>query len=187
MIEYTNDFEDSSRNGEFTGNGFDIRLESGFDNMAIHSTHPHVNSIDLIYTLTQPIRIKGQQFLRYNDVAIIEPGEPGSVFGDNDFWDFVIVEGSTDGDTWTALLDGYDARTNEGWLNAYNQGSPGRSSLFAPQQIDLSEFFVKDDIILLRFRLTADAAVVGWGWAIDDVNVILDNTCLLYTSPSPRD
>jgi hypothetical protein len=128
--------------------------------------------------LTQPIQIKGQQFFQYDDVAIIEPGVAGTVYGDNQFWDYVIVEGSTDGENWIELLDGYDARLHLDWENAYvqNEAVGGRQSLYKPQQIDLSQFFNKDDIILLRFRLFADANTAGWGWAIDNVQVILDNT-----------
>ncbi len=176
VIEYFNDFSDESTYSDFSGNGFEIYTESGFDDEAIHSLHPYTNAENFIYTLTKPIRIKGQQFLSYNDVAIIESGEPGSVYGDNDFWDYVIVEGSRDGENWIELLDGYDARSDGGWLDAYNQGASGRQNLYVYHEIDLSQFFDKDDIVLLRFRLFADAAAIGWGWAIDNVSVVLDNT-----------
>ncbi len=177
-IEYFNDFSDSTRHGEFSGNGFSIYTEEFFDDDAIHSLHPHPNSTELVYVLTQPIQIKGQQFLNYDNVAIIEPGEPGTVYGDNQFWDYVIVEGSIDGENWIELLDGYDARADPDWEFAYvpDGVAGGRQGLYRPQQIDLSQFFTKDDIVLIRFRLFADAGVFAWGWAIDNVQVILDNT-----------
>jgi len=40
--------------------------------------------------------------------------------------------------------------------------------------IDLKDNFEVDDIIFIRFRLFADPLTVGWGWAIDNVEVRLD-------------
>ena len=174
--EYNNDFSDDSRNSEFSGNGFSIYTERGFSDPAIHSLHPYPDETELTYTLVQPIRIRGQQFLTYDDIAIVEPGMAGSEFGDSDFWDFVIVEGSINGDEWMPLIDGYDARENEDWLTAFEAERSGNLEMFRSQSIDLSEFFDRDDIVLIRFRLFADQAVNGWGWAIDNVSIAVDNT-----------
>ena len=38
--------------------------------------------------------------LSFDEIALVEPGDPGSVFGDPAFWDYVVVEGSRDGVTW---------------------------------------------------------------------------------------
>jgi photosystem II stability/assembly factor-like uncharacterized protein len=174
--EYSNDFADESRNSEFMGNGFSIYTEDNFNDPAIHSPHPYPDDTALIYTLVQPIRILEQQFLTFDNIALVEPGDPGSVFGDNNFWDFVIVESSSDGETWAPFGDGYDARGSELWLNAFRANAQPRSFMFSRETIDLSQFHDKDDVILIRFRLFADQAVNGWGWAIDNVNVVLDNT-----------
>ena len=174
--EYSNDFADASRNSEFMGEGFSIYTETNFRDPAIHSPHPYSDNSDLTYTLLQPIRIRGQQFLTFQNIAVVEPGDAGSVFGDADFWDFVIVESSLDGETWTPLLDGYDAGSNELWLDAFEDNSQVRSFMFSRESIDLSQFHDRDDVILIRFRLFADAAVNGWGWAIDNVSIVLDNT-----------
>ena len=48
--------------------------------------------------------------------------------------------------------------------------------MFSRETIDLSQFHEKDDVILIRFRLFADQAANGWGWAIDNLNIVLDNT-----------
>ncbi len=174
--EYSNDFDDESRNSEFMGEGFSIYTEELFRDPAIHSLHPYPNDRELTYTLLQPIRIRGQQFLSFDNIAIVEPGTAGSDFGDDNFFDFVIVESSLDGETWTPLLDGYDARSNELWLSAFQNNTQPRPFMFGRTTIDLSEFHDKDDVILIRFRLFADAAANGWGWAIDNVSIVLDNT-----------
>ena len=79
---------------------------------------------NLTYTLTVPIIVNSSNaFLSYKDVAIVEPGDPGSVFGDDNFYDYVIVEGTRDGINWIPLADGYDCRYDAAWLNAYNSSA----------------------------------------------------------------
>ena len=36
-------------------------------------------------------------------LLLMEPGDPGSVFGDSNFWDYVIAEATTDGINWIPL------------------------------------------------------------------------------------
>ena len=174
--EYSNDFADESRNSEFMGEGFSIYTEELFRDPAIHSLHPYPNDTELTYSLLQPIRIRGQQFLTFDNIALVEPGAAGSAFGDDNFFDFVIVESSLDGETWTPLLDGYDARSNELWLDAFQSNTQPRSFMFGRTTIDLSEFHDGGDVILIRFRIFADQAASGWGWAIDNLSIVLDNT-----------
>lgn len=167
---YTNDFNSSSNN--FIGTGFQINTQSGFSNGAIHSNHPYPSNINYTYTLTVPIIVASSNaFLSYKDVAIVEPGEPGTVFGDEEFWDYVVVEGTKDGINWIPLADGYDARYDAAWLNAYNLSLPGNSSLFRNHEINLLNTFNAGDQILIRFRLFADGFVTGWGWVIDDLEI----------------
>ena len=110
-------------------------------------------------------------FLAYKDVAIVEPGEPGSVFGDESFYDYVIVEGTKDGMNWIPLADGYDCRYDATWLNAYNSSSSISESLFRNHEINLLNKFNAGDQIMIRFRLFADGFVTGWGWVIDDLEI----------------
>ncbi len=49
--------------------------------------------------------------ISFKEIVLVEPGETGSVFGSDDFYDYVIVEGSKNfGKTWFSLIDGYDSR-----------------------------------------------------------------------------
>ncbi len=171
ITTYFNDFSTDSSSMDFVGAGFRIDRPSGFVNEALHSDHPYIDNREIDQTLTKPILIQGDQILSYQDVAIIEPGEAGSVFGDNDFWDYVIVEATTDGVTWIPLLDGYDARYDAQWSDTYDRGGNGSFSMYREHDITLSDFFDQGEIVLLRFRLFADQAANGWGWAIDDVNI----------------
>jgi len=167
---YVNDFNGLSN--DFVGSGFQIKGEVGFNDIAIHSSHPYSDSQNLTYTLTVPIIVANSEAnFVYDDVAIIEPGESGTVFGDMEFWDYVVVEGTNDGISWVPIADGYDSRYDPVWLNAYNLGSSGNAFMYRTHEIDLSNTFSPGETILLRFRLFADAFVNGWGWAIDNVRI----------------
>ncbi len=156
----------------FTGNGFQIRDYSGFDSKAIHSNHAYSNGETLIYTLQIPVTVNSSDaYIKYKDVAIIEPGDPGSSFGNSNFWDYVVVEGSLDGSNWIPLEDGYDAGYDNAWLSAYSSGAQGNSTMFREHEINILNTFSPGDIIMIRFRLYADSYVTGWGWAIDDLDI----------------
>lgn len=170
VIAYQNDFNAATT--DFYGDGFDISTETGFDNGAIHSLHPYSDMKDYTMMLKVPIAIVGHSvIIEYSDVAVVEPGDPGSSYGSSNFWDYVIVEGSTDGTNWEDLADGYDAGSNTDWVNAYNTGSPGTSDMFITHQIDMRNTFNVGDTVLVRFRLHTDEAVTSWGWTIDDLTI----------------
>ena len=64
--------------------------------------------------------------ISFNEVVLVEPGETGSLFGSEDFYDYVIVEGSKNfGKTWFRLADGYDSRLLKTWETAYNNSIVG--------------------------------------------------------------
>lgn len=186
---YENNFDSPS--DDFFGASFRIEQPDGFSNAAIHSDHPYKDGTgltsvegysgsDYIYQLKFPIIVKNQDaFIRFDEIVLVEPGDPGSVFGDFEFWDYVIVEASKDrGRTWTRLLDGYDSRANNDWLAAYNRRivdnnsqTVGTPSLFRPRVINLLDRLQPNDEVLIRFRLFADEAAHGWGWAIDNLQI----------------
>lgn len=187
---YENDFSAPDASKDFSGNAFSIITPSGFLNPAIHSEHPYKdgsgpgNRSDYIYQLLVPIRLssnKDSSIVRFDEIVLVEPGEPGALFGTDDFYDYVVVEGSKDnGRTWTPFADGYDSRANAAWLSAYNRSisnqnstTEGTPSLFRPRKIDLlgSGAFKGGDQVLIRFRLFADPAAHGWGWCIDNLKV----------------
>lgn len=151
--------------------GIDWAQPAGFANGALHTAHAYANSTNPTATLLTPIRVSSLTTLTFDEVAIVEPGEPGSVFGDGDFWDYVVVEGSLDGAVWTPLAAGWDARADASWLTAYNGGGNGTAAMYRQRQIVLNDTYVQNDVILLRWRLFADGYVTAWGWAFDNIVV----------------
>ncbi len=171
VTEYFTDFSDVQGRNDFSGEGFSIYTEEGFSDPAIHTEHPYANQSELTFTFNRPILIEGEQILSYLDVAIIESGEANSVFGDDRFYDYVIIEATVDGIHWVPLLDGYDARFDTNWLDVYNSESAGSSELFILQEINLGAQYDQGDLIFVRFRLSADPLETGWGWAIDNFSI----------------
>ena len=186
VFEYFTDFNETN-NRDFISNDFYIGIEPGFDDGALHSPHPYPSpnqdetNFDFISLLKYPIIIKDEGRLSFKEVVLIEPGETNTVFGDEEFWDFAIVEGSKNGtDNWLPLLDGYDSRENSSWLSLYNGSisgqnstAKGNSNLFVQREFYLtdSENFAVDDTIFIRFRIFSDPYANGWGWAIDDLSI----------------
>ena len=167
---YTNNF--NLPTNQFIGSGFQINTQTGFADAAIHSSHPYNDNTNYTYTLTVPIIVASSNaYFSYKDIAIVEPGDPGSVFGDDTFYDYVVVEGSKNGNNWIPLADGYDCRYDNAWLNTFNASGTGNSSLFRSHEINLLNTFNAGDQILIRFRLYADPFVSGWGWGIDDLEI----------------
>ncbi len=193
--EYYSNFNDGQ--SDFEGFGFRITQVSGFDDKAIHTDHPYLEGgdyggeLNYIYQLKNPVRISATNpIMKYKDVAIVETGVAGSSYGDNDFWDYVIVEGSLDGVTWKPFMDGYDADFNSGWLSNYESEAKVTSSLFVSHEVDLSEVFEAGDEIFIRFRMFSDQATAAWGWTIDDLSIqreiVLSNQPFdLQVGPNP--
>jgi len=196
---YVNDFNALST--DFIGNSFSITTPSGFDNGAIHSKHPYDDGSgpndesNYIFRLQIPIRINADNaFIRFDEIVLVEPGEDGSVFGDTDFYDYVIVEGSKDsGTTWVPFADGYDSRSVPAWLTQYNSTisnnnsqAVGTPSLFRERTISMlgGGDFSDGDEVLIRFRLFADQAAHGWGWAIDNLFIQSPVTAIEHTTNS---
>ncbi|MBO3269976.1 T9SS type A sorting domain-containing protein [Hymenobacter defluvii] len=181
---YANEFERATPI-DFVGSGFSIATLTGFANGAIHSTHPYANNVDYTYQLLVPIRVKADPQIarvRFDEIVLVEPGKTGSVFPSEDFYDYVVVEGSLNGTTWTPIAPGYDSRDNANWLDLYNSSMNGENSaavgtpsIYASRTISLLDKYKAGDVVQLRFRLHADAGAYGWGWAIDNLH-IQDNT-----------
>jgi len=181
---YINTFE--STGDDFFGDNFSITSYTGFDNPALHTTHPYptgegtaTDEVNITSELRIPIRVKATgATVIFDEVVLVEPGETGSVFGSSDFYDYVVVEGSTDaGVTWTPLAAGYDSRDNSAWLTRYNSlidgngnsSAAGDASLYRTRTLNLLDVFSPGDEVVLRFRLYSDQLTSGWGWAIDNL------------------
>ena len=166
---YINSFETPT--SDFLGSQFRIGTETGFVGSAIHSPHPYSDGQTLVHLLTVPIRVAHRNTtVEFDEIALVEPGDPGTVFGDSNFWDYVIVEGSRDGLTWIPLAPGYDARAYPEWESAF-YGGPPNASLLRHRTLDLLAAFSPWETVMLRFRLFADGAVNGWGWIIDNLEI----------------
>jgi hypothetical protein len=125
--------------------------------------------------------------ITYMDIALVEPGEEGSVFGSEDFYDYVIIEGSKNwGKTWFPLVAGYDCRYVKSWETAYNSLIVNNNSTYIGQESMLqkrtifpkiSEYISGGDTMMIRFRLFSDPYAHGWGWVIEDLHIgpVVDN------------
>ncbi len=185
---YTNDFNGSVADLNLVG--FSKKFIFGFPSTALHSTHNYPDDTELTALLLHPITVAAtatNATLSYEDIAIVEPGEVNSVFGQQGFYDFVVVEASKDnGSTWLPLADGYDARANAAWLTAWNSQSVGTSDMFVTHDINLLDAFAPGDEIIVRFRLFADPATNGWGWAIDNLSIQPNLTSVATKESLPK-
>jgi hypothetical protein len=196
---YSTNFSDAAN--DFSGIGFTIEAPAGFSSNALHSNHPYRagagadpdDTLVLFQTLKVPIILaENNATIQFDEVVLVEPGESGASFGSDEFWDYVVVEGSTDfGSTWFAFEDGYDSRAQTDWLTKYNSElvtvtigetqyqdseAQGDATLFRKREIDMlsSGVFDPGDKVLIRFKIYADQLAAGWGWAIDDLKIQID-------------
>jgi photosystem II stability/assembly factor-like uncharacterized protein len=166
-LGYTNNFATNS--DDFTFNGLEITTPSGFSNPSLNSPHPYLDKTEFIALLRVPVVVASSDAtFKYDDIAIVEKGDPGSIYGDYKFWDYVIVEASNGGE-WIPLEDGYDARAYNDWLTAYDGSQNGTPTMYKSHSINLLDKFSAGDTLLFRFRLLADDNTNGWGWSIDNI------------------
>ncbi|MCU4176687.1 T9SS type A sorting domain-containing protein [Carboxylicivirga sp. N1Y90] len=170
--KYVNPF--TTKQDDFTGTGYTISNEL-FDDWAIHTSHPYDVDQNLVYQLNYPIEVMadaGAAVLSYRDITLVEMGLANSSFGDKEFWDYVVVEGTTDGITWKPLADGYDSGAFDEWkefAGSNINAKPNSTDLFKQHSINLHDSFNAGDLILIRFRIYSDEATTGYGWVIDDL------------------
>ncbi len=182
---YYSDF--NSIADDFTTTDFEVNIPSGFNNALLHTNIPYPTSnvesekYNLIAQLNQPIILEENGQMTFDEIVLVEPGEAGTVFTDNLFWDYVIVEASkNNGENWYPLVDGYDSGINASWesrftdaLKSTSSSASANESMFWSQSINLTEnaFFSAGDTVIFRFRLSSDKSVNGWGWAIDNLKI----------------
>ncbi|MEN8115779.1 MAG: T9SS type A sorting domain-containing protein [Bacteroidota bacterium] len=185
VISYVNDFDQPT--SDFIISDFDIYTEDDFENGALHSPHPYPSpdednkEFNFSTLLKRPVIITESGYLTFDEVVLVEPGEPLSYFGSEDFWDYVILEGSKDfGKTWKKLFNGYDSGDNDVWHQNYNANivdqisqATGNSEWFVNRTIyfNHAQNFNTGDTILIQFRLYSDPYAHGWGWAIDNLRI----------------
>ncbi len=186
QTEYQNDF--NSESDDFLMTGFLITTPEDFDDMGLNTIHPYESpeqdnqEIEYLAQLKTPIILKQEDALmRFDEIVLVEPGESGTKWGDEEFWDYVVIEGSKDqGKTWHHFESGYDCRAETVWLSRYNSSIVGNNStakgtpdLFRTHIINLlgSSEINGGDTVLIRFRLYSDPYANGWGWAIDNLEI----------------
>lgn len=188
VTSYSNDFNSTST--DFILDEFYIGTPAGFSSGALNSPHPYPSPevSDQVFNLTAqlkyPIVLQEAGTMSFSEIVLVEPGSNGTNYGDEDFWDYVVVEGSLNGtDNWLPLADGYDSRANTNWENLFNGAIDGNNStavgtedIYIRRDINLLETgnFNAGETIFIRFRLFSDPFANGWGWAIDNL-VIQDN------------
>jgi hypothetical protein len=182
---YFTDFNGSAE--DFIQGDFRITTVKNFDNPALFSPNPYPSpesddaSFNLTAMLRVPIIVQDQGKVSFDEVVLVEPGENGTVFGDDEFWDYVIIEASRDsGRNWLPLLDGYDSGASSTWRTLYNSSISGQNSTaegtrdhFINREFTLTGNgnFKAGDTILIRFRLFSDPYANGWGWVIDNLRI----------------
>jgi len=182
---YVNDFSIDTL--DFISSDFKINSVSGFDSPALNSPHPYpspdANNKEFNFTteLKYPIILKPGGKMHFDEIGLVEPGDAGVKFGNENFFDYVIVEGSSDeGTNWKPLADGYDCNLVKSWATLYNSAMTGQNSTAVPtkdllvnHEIDLlaNGNFKAGDTIRIRFRLFSDPYAHGWGWIIDNLKI----------------
>ena len=185
VSSYVTDFEYST--ADFSLADFSVSPVPGFSSTVLHTRHPYpVSAIEnekynLIAQLKTPVILKEDGIMSFDEVVLVEPGQPQTTYFDEMFWDYVIVEGSKNGGkTWQPLTDGYDSGFDESWKNTFESSwinntssANGQETLFLKHSINLTENtgFNAGDTLIFRFRLASDKSVSGWGWAIDNLEI----------------
>ncbi len=183
--KYVNNF--NVQINDFISSDFTVTTVTGFDSPALNSAHPYPSpdtddmNFNFVSILKYPIILKPGGKMSYDEVVLVEPAETGAKFGDDEFWDYVIVEGSKDGGTsWKPLIEGYDSNAQSSWLTLYNGSMSGQNSsavpnknLFVKREFELlgNKNFQAGDTIQIRFRLYSDPYAHGWGWIIDNLTI----------------
>ena len=208
ILTYETDFE--FENNDFMLQGFEITTAPEFFSPALQTPHPYLNagennSINYIAQLRYPILItEPNHYIRFDQIVLVEPGELGTIFGNDEFWDYVVVEGSKDGGKqWYPFVSGWDSRYNNEWEALYNSNmyqnnslAIGTPDMYQSKTINMttSARFSVGDTVLVRFRLFSDPYAYGWGWAIDNLeiqtptlnvnnNTFTDADLLVYPNP----
>ena len=185
VTRYYNDF--NSNSADFVLTDFEIYMEEDFENGALHSPHPYsspekINTyLNFTTVLKYPVILSENAKMVFDEIVLVEPGENQSEYGDDDFWDYVIVEGSSDsGKSWLPVIAGYDSNISSFWYQKYFENMDGSESItkgnsewYESHSIDLLENgnFLSGDTILIRFRLFSDPFANGWGWVLDNLRI----------------
>ena len=204
---YASNFDSDNR--DFDISDFEINVPRGFSNGNLHTMNPYPESTvenekyNLVAQLKYPIIVEENGLMSFDEIVLVEPGEEGTVYTEDRFWDFVIVEGSkNNGKSWLPVTNGYDSGVDEVWASHFTSSlkstvseASGNENMFLRQTINLTADtqFEAGDTVLFRFRLASDQEVTGWGWAIDNLSIqsittgtedmLAENNVSIYPNP----
>jgi len=180
QAEFSSNLDDISEFNKFSSsfsNGITdfISMKPGdFTSKGLSTRHPYLQNGDQTVTLRVPIIVKSENTsVVFKNVAMVEPGLAGSKFGDDDFNDYVIVEGTANGKDWVKLNEGYNAGKYPDWFDFYSTrlNATPPLSLLKTESFNLRSAFSPGDTVVLRWRLFSNESTTGWGWFIDDVEI----------------
>ncbi len=181
--KYETDFSNDIA-ADFENRGMELAYSTLFSKRVIQSPHPYAENTDLITIFTKPVKVTpianmGKANIYYNDIPMLEKGEAGAAFGSENFFDYIVVEGSVNGLDWKKIADGYDfssieAKAKSLGINEITEKP--KKELLLQHKADLLNTFNEGDVILLRFRLHSDAYTAGWGWLIEHLRIQIDHT-----------
>ena len=136
------------------------------------TAHNYPDNSEQTILLRHPVKVSSTlSTLWYRDIAIVEPADVGAVFGTPEFNDYVVMEASKNGLDWTPLTDGYNARSDAAWLAAFNANETGNINMYVLHEVDLLDKFSAGDTLLIRYRLSSNESVNGWGAAINMIAI----------------
>jgi len=184
---------DTLINDQFILEGFTVKKENDFTSLALQTEHPYPTAVytgktlNLTATLRNPCTIREKNaYMDFDEIVLVEPAESGTVFGDYEFWDYCIIEGSKDKINWYSFEQkGYKTEKYDDWMSMFysettidengkiSSTALGNKSLYHHHTINLlgNKYLRKGDNVYIRFRLFSDAFQNGWGWSIDNLKI----------------
>ena len=125
--EYENDFDQGQT--DFALAGFDYLEPAGFGSKGLDSPHPYFNQSTYRAVFQKPIIVSDEtNTVAFDEIALIEPGDAGTVFPDPEFLDYLLIEATKDGMVWDTI-EAYDCRLIQKWSDAYNAGISGKTAI----------------------------------------------------------
>lgn len=182
---YLNDFENETL--DIYSNDFEISNLPGITGKVLHTRQPYpVSDVDggirnLVAQLMHPIILNSGAVIKFDEIVLVEPSELSIKTKEANSGDFVTVEASkNNGVTWHGLIEGYNSDVDVVWNHIFLNSivncrscAEGTQSIFKQRKINLTDGinFFEGDTILVRFRLSSDHTINGWGWAIDNLAI----------------
>ncbi|MCF6359097.1 MAG: T9SS type A sorting domain-containing protein [Draconibacterium sp.] len=185
VSSYLNNFEDGTL--DIYSIDFEISNLPGITGKVLHTPQPYPVSDEdggtrnLVAQLMHPIILNSEAVIKFDEIVLVEPSGLSTKSKESNSGDFVTVEASkNNGLTWYGLIEGYNSDVDVVWNHIFlnsivncQSWAEGTQSIFKKRRINLTDGinFFEGDTILVRFRLSSDHTINGWGWAIDNLAI----------------